>query len=89
MINHARLALMKHEAYLINVARAGLVVAEDLVDALKKKRIAGAALDVTDPEPPLETDPLLSMDNVIFSAHQGGNTKECWNRMCHVPRGGG
>ena len=84
MIDHERLALMKPGAYLINIARAGIVVTEDLVHVLKNRRIAGAALDVTDPEPPLETDPLLKMDNVIFSAHQGGNTKECWDRMCHT-----
>jgi len=84
MINHARLAMMKPDAYLINIARAGLVVTEDLVDALNTKTIAGAAIDVTDPEPPLENDPLLAMGNVIFSAHQGGNTKECWNRMCQA-----
>lgn len=84
MINRKNLSLMKPEAYLINIARAGLIVIDDLVETLKAKGIAGVALDVTDPEPPLENDPLIQMDNVFFSAHQGGNTKDCWQRMCHT-----
>lgn len=84
MINGKNLSLMKSEAYLINIARAGLIVIDDLVQTLNVKGIAGVALDVTDPEPPLENDPLIRMDNVFFSAHQGGNTKDCWQRMCHT-----
>ncbi len=84
MINRDNLALMKSDAYLINIARSGLIVVSDLVDTLKSKGISGVALDVTDPEPPLENDPLLKMEDVFFSAHQGGNTKDCWIRMCET-----
>jgi D-3-phosphoglycerate dehydrogenase / 2-oxoglutarate reductase len=82
IINKGTLKQMKRQAYLVNIARGGLVISEDLYEALKMKQIAGAAIDVTEPEPPLSNDPLLSLDNVIFSAHQGGNTNECWERMC-------
>ncbi|MDF1594311.1 MAG: hydroxyacid dehydrogenase [Desulfobacterales bacterium] len=84
MMNKQTLQQMKPDAYLINIARGALVVSSDLCEVLKTGQIAGAALDVSDPEPPLKNDPLLKFENVIFSAHQGGNTKECWERMCHT-----
>jgi len=59
----------KHGAFLINVGRGPTVVTDDLVAALKTGQIAGAALDVTDPEP-LPTDhPLWQMENVIITPH--------------------
>ena len=84
LINKESLSSMKSTAYVINIARGALVESADLVEALTNGKIAGAALDVTVPEPPLKNDPLLNMENVILSAHQGGNTKECWERMCHT-----
>lgn len=84
LINNKSLSSMKSTAFLINIARGALVESNDLVEALTKSEIAGAALDVTVPEPPLKDDPLLNMENVILSAHQGGNTEECWERMCHT-----
>ncbi|MBW1700090.1 MAG: hypothetical protein JRH18_24850 [Deltaproteobacteria bacterium] len=84
MINQRRIEMMKTGAYLINIARGGLVVQEDLADALETNKLAGAALDVTTPEPPPTDDPLFKCKGVIFSAHQGGNTEEAWERICQM-----
>jgi phosphoglycerate dehydrogenase-like enzyme len=62
-------AKMKPSAYFINVARGGSVVTSALVDALNQGRIAGAALDVTDPEPLPPEHPLWSARNVIITPH--------------------
>ena len=60
---------MRSDAWLINVARGRLVITEALVSALEEKRIGGAALDVTDPEPLPEGHPLWAMGNVIVTPH--------------------
>ena len=60
---------MRSDAWLINVARGGLVITEALVAALEEKRIGGAALDVTDPEPLPEGHRLWALDNVIVTPH--------------------
>ncbi len=76
MINKKILDLMKPNAYFINMARAALVVEDDLIDALVNKRIAGAALDVHSIEPlPLDS-PWMDMENVIITPHLGGSAKE-------------
>jgi len=65
-------AAMKPSSFLINLARGGVVDEAALVEALRTRRIAGAALDVFTQEP-LPTDhPFWSMDNVIITTHQGG-----------------
>lgn len=66
---------MKQSAYLINTARGGIVNENDLKEALKLKTIAGAALDVFDPEPPIDKE-LLSYPNLICTPHTGGNAYE-------------
>jgi len=63
---------MKESAYLINVGRGGLIDQEALVQALKTKKIAGAALDVFKEEPLPEDNPLWEMENVILSPHVSG-----------------
>jgi len=73
LINRARLAQMKPQAVLINVGRGAVVVADDLVAALQQKVIAGAALDVFEPEPLPENHPLWDMPNVMMSAHMAGD----------------
>jgi phosphoglycerate dehydrogenase-like enzyme len=62
-------AAAKAGAYFVNIARGGSVVTEDLLGALRSGRLAGAGLDVTDPEPLPPTHPLWAMDNVIITPH--------------------
>jgi phosphoglycerate dehydrogenase-like enzyme len=64
--------IMKPSAYLINVGRGGSVVTDDLIRALKAGKIAGAGLDVTDPEPLPATSPLWHMSNVVITPHVSG-----------------
>ncbi len=71
LINRKTLALMKPDAYLVNTARGGLVCEADLIDALRRKTIAGAALDVFEDEPPGKS-PLFEMDNVTVTPHAAG-----------------
>lgn len=81
LINQARLSLMKPTAHLINFSRGEVVVEADLVAALKEGTIAGAALDVYDPEPPHADNPLFALDNVLLSPHSAALTQECVTRM--------
>jgi len=76
MINERTIALMKPTAYLVNTARGALIRQTDLIAALKKKIIAGAALDVFETEPLVSGDEILSLDNIICTPHIGGATKD-------------
>ncbi len=69
LLNADRLRLMKSTAYLINVARGPIIDEAALIDVLRNERIAGAALDVFEQEPPDPANPLLAMDSVIPTAH--------------------
>ncbi|HVE51536.1 MAG TPA: NAD(P)-dependent oxidoreductase [Casimicrobiaceae bacterium] len=69
LVNAERIATMKPSAYLINTARGAIVDQRSLEDALERGAIAGAALDVLDPEPPMAESPILRMGNVILAPH--------------------
>ncbi len=69
IINRTTLALMKPSAFLINTGRGGLIVEEDLKNALLEKNIAGAALDVLTQEPPRDGNVLIGLDNCMITPH--------------------
>lgn len=69
MIDHEFFKAMRTSAYFINIARGGLVDQTALAHALADGLIAGAAIDVYDPEPPANDDPLFLLDNVICTPH--------------------
>jgi len=69
IINAESISRMKDGVMLVNASRGNLVHTEDCVSALRSGKIAAAALDVTDPEPIPPNHPLVSMDNVLISAH--------------------
>ncbi|WBV45114.1 2-hydroxyacid dehydrogenase [Pseudoroseomonas cervicalis] len=69
MIDRAALQRMKRSAVLVNVARGGVVVEADLVDALQAREILGAAMDVFETEPVPPDNRLLRMDNVVVTPH--------------------
>ena len=75
MINKDTIKIMKNGVRIINCARGGIVNEKDLYDALVEGKVAGAALDVFEKEPP-ENNPLLTLDNVISTPHLGAATKE-------------
>jgi D-3-phosphoglycerate dehydrogenase len=77
---------MKPTAYLINIARGGLVRTDALVAALKAKQLAGAGLDVTDPEPLPDNHPLWQLPNVVISPHLGGQSPEARDRQWRLWR---
>jgi len=75
MIGTDQFALMKPTAFIVNVARGGLIDEDALYAALKSNRIAGAGLDVFVSEPPTGS-PLLALDNVVVTPHLGASTHE-------------
>ena len=75
IIGRGELEIMENHAWIVNVARGGHIVTDDLVWALTNGVIGGAALDVTDPEPLPEGHPLWSLPNCIITPHVG-NTPE-------------
>lgn len=76
MIGAAALARMKRTAILINTSRGPVVVAADLADALHRGRIAGAAIDVYDPEPPPTDHPLRGAPNCVLTPHVASRSRE-------------
>jgi glyoxylate reductase len=84
LIGARELALMKPTAYIVNTARGGVIDQTALVEALRERRIAGAALDVTAVEPLPADDPLLSLDNVIVTPHVGSATVATRIRMADL-----
>lgn len=84
LIGAEELRSMKPTAYLVNIARGPVVVTADLVAALDRDEIAGAALDVTDPEPLPGDHPLLSFDNCLVVPHIGSASVATRNAMASL-----
>lgn len=85
MIDAHSLSLMKKNAVLINVARGPVVNSMDLVHALEEKKIAGAACDVFDHEPPLDRDdPLLKLPRTLLTPHIGFRTQEAMQSRAQI-----
>ena len=84
MVNRHCLEQMKPSALLINCARGPIVDEEALIEALRSGRIAGAGLDVTDPEPLSPDSPLFQMENVIVTPHYAPTTLEASIRVSRI-----
>jgi D-3-phosphoglycerate dehydrogenase len=78
MFSTPQFKAMKNTAYLINCARGGLVDSDALYDALTAGELAGAALDVTEPEPLPADHKLLTLPNVIVTCHTAANSDESY-----------
>lgn len=78
LIGHGELQMMKPTAYLINTSRGPIVEEKALIEALRSKVIAGAALDVFNEEPLPENHPMFSLDNVVLTPHLGYVTEEVY-----------
>lgn len=80
-INAERLSLMKPGAWLINTSRGKIVNESDLIAALQSGMLAGAALDVLDPEPPRPDNPLLHMENVVVTPHSAFYSRQSFEDL--------
>jgi D-3-phosphoglycerate dehydrogenase len=81
LMGERQFALMKRDAYLVTTARGGIHDEAALERALRSGHLAGAGLDVWDPEPPALEHPLLKLDNVIATFHTAGVTHESRRNM--------
>ena len=91
LIGPRELALMKPTAFLINTSRGALIDQQSLAVALERGVIAGAGIDVFDPEPPSGSMRLLHAPNVVLSPHVAGVTREtvvriAWAAFANVAR---
>ncbi|MDO5477339.1 MAG: NAD(P)-dependent oxidoreductase [Eubacteriales bacterium] len=88
LVNRETLSMMKPGAFLVNTARGGLVKEEDLIEALREKKIAGAGLDVQEVEPLSADSPLFELDNVIVTPHMGWKGLETRQRLVSILKDG-
>jgi len=84
LVNLKLLKKMKKTAFLVNTSRGKIVKEKELICALKKKIIAGAALDVFFTEPINKSNPLTKMPNVVLSPHLGSSTVETRKKMTEL-----
>ena len=83
LISERELRLIPRGGYLVNASRGSVVDEPALIRILEEGHLAGAALDVTDPEPPLPDNPLLRMNNVIVTPHIASGTDRGIHAMMH------
>ncbi len=83
MINSEKIGKMKSNAFVINTARGGLIDEEALIEALKNKKIAGAAIDVHENEPNVNPG-FFDLDNVVVTPHLAGFTQEAANKISYA-----
>lgn len=86
LINAERLTMMKPTAYLVNTSRGPIVDEKALLDTLKEKKIAGAALDVFEKEPEL-TPGLTDLENIVITPHIASATEGTRNKMSEMAAG--
>jgi len=86
LIDAQQLAMMKSTAILINTSRGEVLNAAALADAIRANRLAGAAIDVFDPEPPAADFPLLGLENVLLTPHLAARTYTAIENMSWVVR---
>ena len=84
MINKESLSLMKPSAFIINTSRGALIDEAALIEALENGMIAGAGLDVQETEPPEETNPLYTMDQILLTPHMGWKGLETRQRLVSI-----
>jgi glyoxylate reductase len=77
-------AAMKPTAVFVNTARGGIVVEDDLCDALERGTIFAAGIDVTDPEPPVASSRLFRVENLVVAPHLASATTQTRNRMAEM-----
>ena len=83
LVGERELHMIPEGGYLVNASRGPVVDEQALIRVLRDGHLAGAALDVTDPEPPLPDNPLLGMENVIVTPHIASNTDLGVHAMMH------
>lgn len=84
LIDAGRLARLKRGAHLVVVSRGGIVDETALAEAIRSGHLGGAALDATDPEPPVPESPLWDLPNVIISPHVSADSPQMWQRRREI-----
>jgi phosphoglycerate dehydrogenase-like enzyme len=84
LIDAEALATLPPDGVVVNVARGPVVETEALVESLRRGRIGGAVLDVTDPEPLPDEHPLWGLDDVLVTPHSAGATPEYYERLADI-----
>jgi phosphoglycerate dehydrogenase-like enzyme len=84
LVGETELEILPSDAVLVNVGRGGLVDTDALTDAIQNNKLAGAALDVTDPEPLPRGHPLWTCENVMITPHVAGYTPQYYDRLADI-----